>query len=345
VRIAVITHTTAGRGGIERVVEQQVAGLSARGHQVDLVAGPTLGSGWLARAGSAGLLAFDSGRRLRDCDVVLAHYQPGPLVAARSGRPYAVYLHHPLRAAHPTAVQRERLRFRAWGTVGAGLAGVDRRSVRAAGVVAVPSPSVLAEAREVYGIDAELLPLGVDTTLFRPEAAVHGPLLFVGRPEERYKRLDWAIEVARRLARPLHVVGAARPRPVEGLEVVWHGFLTGTELADAYRSAELLLFPSMREDFGLVPLEAMACGLPVVGWDDGHGPSTTMRAGSGGVLAPAYDLEAFTAAAAGVLDDEALQTRLRRQGPQWVRAHYSVEQHIDRLHELLTELAARSAAA
>jgi glycosyltransferase involved in cell wall biosynthesis len=342
VRVALVTHTMAGRGGIERVVEQHSAGLRARGHQVDVIAGPTLGSGWLARAGSAALLGLDSGARLRGYDVVLAHYQPAPLVASRSGRPYVVFLHHPLRAAHPTAVQREQLRYRLWNRAGVRLAGADHRSVSGAAAVAVPSPSVRAEAAAVYRLTPTLLPLGVDTDLFQPGPSRRGPLLFVGRPEERYKRLDWALEVARRLARPLHVVGQARPRDVPGVDVTWRGYLTGPALAQAYRTSDLLLFPSMREDFGLVPLEAMACGLPVVAWDDGHGPSSTLRPGSGGLLAPAYDLDAFTSLVKTILDDEPARRRLSACGSAWVREQYSIERHLDGLEQLLSQAAGAS---
>jgi glycosyltransferase involved in cell wall biosynthesis len=346
VRIGVITHTTAGRGGIEQVVATQVAGLRARGHDVVLVTGPELGAGALARATAAAGLTFRRTSRLRRCDVLLAHYQPAPIVARRARRPFVHYLHHPLRAAYPTQTQRERLVTRPWYAAGAALAGIDRRAVRAADAVAVPSPAVAAEVTRIYDVHAELLPLGVDTDVFTPgpaPAATRRPLLFVGRPEERYKHLDWALEVARRLGCPLDVVGDARPRQVPGVDVRWHGFRTGDDLVTAYRSAGVLLFPSVHEDFGLVPLEAMACGLPVIGWDDGHGPSTTLASGSGGVLVGAYDLDALTAAAKRVLGDAAYRQTLAAAGPRWVRERFSVQRHLDGLTELLQRVSGRPA--
>lgn len=340
-KIGVITHTTAGRGGIEQVVRTQVDGLRRRGHQVQVVTGPELGSGTAARAFAAAGLAFARTGGLKGCDVLLAHYMPAPLVARRAGRPFVHYLHHPLRAAHPTHTQAEQggPAARAWQLMGRTLAGLDGRGVGAAAAVAVPSPSVAAEVQRLYGVSAEVLPLGVDTAVFTPGGTPSGTLLFVGRPEERYKHLDWALDVARRLQRPIEVVGDARPRDVEGVDVTWSGFLSGSDLVAAYRRAQVLLFPSVHEDFGLVPLEAMSCGLPVVAWDDGHGPSTTLAGRSGGVLVPAYDLDAFTAATSGLLADSGRRAELAGAGPRWVAETFSEERHLDRLEELLGEIA------
>jgi glycosyltransferase involved in cell wall biosynthesis len=342
VRIGVISHTTAGRGGIERTVELHVAGLRACGHDVVLTAGPAFGSGWLARAGSAAALAFAPTSQLASCDVLLAHYPPAPQVARRANRPYVHFLHHPLRAVYPTQTQRQQMRYRAWSAAGAALARMDRAGVHGAARVVVPSHSVAKEVHRIYGVDPADLPLAVDVELFEPGGGdTNGPLLFVGRPDEPYKRLDIALNVARELDRPLHVVGKASPRPVPGVDVVWRGYLTGPALADCYRVASVLLFPSVQEDFGLVPLEAMACGLPVVGWDDGHGPSTTLNVGSGGVLVPAYDEQGFTNAAKQLLEDPTRYQRLSCAGPVWVREHFSIARHIDGLVDVL-DAAARA---
>jgi glycosyltransferase involved in cell wall biosynthesis len=344
-RIGLVTHTTAGRGGIEQVVSAQVLGLRRRGHEVQVLTGPEIGAGTAARAFASAGLVFARTKSLARCDVLLAHYAPAPLVAKRTGRPFVHYLHHPLRAAHPTQTQRAAggLAARAWHAAGSTLAGLDRAGVRAAAAVAVPSPAVAAEVARLYDVQAEVLPLGVDAGLFTPGGQASGSLLFVGRPDEPYKHLDWALEVARRLGRPIEVVGDSRSRAVDGVDVRWRGYLSGTELVAAYRRAAVLLFPSVHEDFGLVPLEALACGLPVVAWDDGHGPSSTLAGASGGVLVPAYDLDAFTEAARLILTSSERQRELAAAGPGWVAAGYSVERHLDRLVELLARVVEEAA--
>src|SRR3954454_10042522 len=249
-RVGVISHTLGGRGGIERTVELQVRALRTRGHDVALLSGPTLGNGWLARAVSAGTLALLPSRRLGDCDVLLAHYPPAPQVAHRTGRPYVHFLHHPLRAAYPTLTQRQRARYRVWSAMGATLMSVDAAGVRGAARVAVPSPSVAREVERIYGVTPTVLPIGVDLQQLQPGGGDrHGPLLFVGRPQEPYKRLDVALDVARQLNRPLHIVGRAGPHVVDDVDAVWRGYLTGEALAECFRQASVLLFPSVHEDF------------------------------------------------------------------------------------------------
>src|SRR5664280_1198207 len=335
-RIGLLTHTTAGRGGIERVVELQVKGLRERGHHIEVVSGPAVGRGWSARAVAAVGLAGKNAASLRRYDVLLAHYQPAPWLATRSGTPFVHYFHHPLRAVHPTAVQCTRLRFRVWSSLCAPLAALDQRTVAAAAVVACPSPSVARDLAEMYGLDPVLLPLGVDTATFSPRGRHGDHLLFVGRVDEPYKHVDWAFDVARRVRRPLHIVGEGRaPAPPPRLDVVWRGYLEGAELVEAYRAAAVLLFPSVHEDFGLVPVEAMACGLPVVGWDDEHGPSLTLAPGSGGLLVQPYDLDAFTEAVRVVLDDDVTRGRLAALGPKWAEERFSLRRHLDELERLL----------
>jgi glycosyltransferase involved in cell wall biosynthesis len=83
-----------------------------------------------------------------------------------------------------------------------------------------------------------------------------------------YKRVDLAIQVANRLRLPLRVVGdgplLGRMRRLAGPTVEVEGRVGESRLAELYRSCNALIFPA-EEDFGLVPLEAMASGMPVLG--------------------------------------------------------------------------------
>jgi len=340
VRIAVLSHTVSGRGGIERVVEVQADGLRQRGHEVRVLSGVGLGRGRTARALAAATAAFLPPKFLHRYDVLLAHYFPTPWVAARSGVPYVHYLHHPFRLVHPAQRDATALRNSSIRRALEPLKRADARGVCSARTVAVPSPSVADEARRVLDIEPVLLPLGVDTTLFRPNGLARDGLLFVGRLDAAYKHLDWAMEVARRLARPLRVIGEGRrPAVPAGVDVSFSGYLTGGPLVDAYCSSQVLLFPSVQEDFGLVPLEAMACGLPVLAWDDGHGPSLTMSDGSAGVLVEPYDLEAMTWAAESLLADQARAAKLSVHGPGWVTDRFSLSVHVSALEDLLVSCA------
>lgn len=100
------------------------------------------------------------------------------------------------------------------------------------------------------------------------------------------------------------------------------GRLAGPEaLAQAYRLADVLVFPSRMEGLPLVPMEAMACGLPVVA-SDASSVTDLVLHGETGLLAPADDLAAFAAAIVSLRDDPVRWAAMseaarRRQGDEF----------------------------
>jgi len=89
------------------------------------------------------------------------------------------------------------------------------------------------------------------------------------------------------------------------------GFVSDQRLVDLYAGAACFLFPSLGEGFGLPPLEAMACGAPVVISDR---PALVEVGGEAVLAAPATDAEALAANVLDVLTDPALAARLRTKG-------------------------------
>ncbi len=85
------------------------------------------------------------------------------------------------------------------------------------------------------------------------------------------------------------------------------------DLAGLYSLADLLVFPSLIEGFGLPALEAMACGTPVVGSDR---PSLPEVVGDAGLLVDPCDVESWTAAMRELLGDEARRHRLAAAGQE-----------------------------
>lgn len=140
------------------------------------------------------------------------------------------------------------------------------------------SPLALPEQRTtVYG--------GIDHDAFTPAplATFGGRLLYAGRVEER-KGVHVAIEALADLpdSMTLDIVGSwddeayverlqERARSLGAADrVTWHGQMSREALADAYRAADVFVFPVVWEEpFGMVPLEAMASGTPVVGTGTG----------------------------------------------------------------------------
>ncbi|MFQ5811966.1 MAG: glycosyltransferase family 4 protein [Anaerolineae bacterium] len=98
-----------------------------------------------------------------------------------------------------------------------------------------------------------------------------------------------------------------------GLEekVIFPGFVADEHLPALYNLAELFVFPSLYEGFGLPPLEALACGTPVI---TSNASSLPEVVGEAGPMVEATDVEALAEAMKRVLEDDALQERMIAKG-------------------------------
>lgn len=149
--------------------------------------------------------------------------------------------------------------------------------------------------------DAVALPLGVDTEIFHPGRADragaraelglsprHRLLVFAGRPA-REKRIEVLVEAVERLGEPyvLLLVGAGQGAPASDRVIVRPYQCDPAALARLLASADAFVHANDAEPFGLAVLEAMACGLPVVGVDAGGVAETVDEAV--GQLAPRSD--------------------------------------------------------
>ena len=100
----------------------------------------------------------------------------------------------------------------------------------------------------------------------------------------KYKRIDLAIAACEKLGKHLIVVGDGADRKrlekLAGKNTEFYGRRDGQELIDLYGGAKAVLFPG-EEDFGLVPLEAMACGTPVIAYRGGGALETVEERATG----------------------------------------------------------------
>ncbi len=150
-------------------------------------------------------------------------------------------------------------------------------------------------------------------------------ILFVGSVEKR-KNVDGLLRAyagLRRMGeqRPLVVAGVQRsnardlPQLVEQLglqgNVQFIGYVPDKDLPSLYSGADLFVFPSLYEGFGLPPLEAMACGTPVVCSNAGSLPEVV---GDAALMVDPHDTEGLTEAMRRVLADNELRLDLRRRG-------------------------------
>jgi len=195
--------------------------------------------------------------------------------------------------------------------IGQSLARADR--------VAAVSRAVAEEVGRGFAVPSrimEIVPNGVDE-YFSPGDGEEGDyILFVGTIEPR-KGIDDLVDVWRSLAEPrprLVLCGAKGwsvriPRDA-GIEVT--GYVDRPSLRDLYRGARVFVYPSRYEGFGIPPLEALACGAPVIATRTGAIPEF---AGDAALLIDRGDRDALREAVVRVLRDDALRRDMRARGP------------------------------
>ena len=279
----------------------------------------------------------------RDCDLIHIHtpfcaHGAGLAAAKAHGLPvvasyhtlFEEYLQHYAPCLPATTLQRLARR-------------ISRQQCNALDAVIVPS-SPMAERLTAYGVSRPLhiLPTGVPISLFasgdgaRFRRQHHIPpsrpvALYVGRTAHE-KNIGFLIEA---LQHALHAQpdlllliageGPARRSLQEQVErqhlqhaVRFIGYLDrASDLPDCYAAANLFIFASRTETQGLVLIEAMAAGLPVVALAE-MGTRDVLASGSG-ALTPAAEPAAFAAAMLAVLGDSGQAALMRGQGLRWAR--------------------------
>lgn len=225
---------------------------------------------------------------------------------APPGVPHLCYCFTPAR--YVWSQRREYARGNPARALGLALAGPpfrrwDARTAAHVDAFLTSSRYVAQQIASAYGRHATVIPPPVRTTLFCPDPTVRRESfwLVVGALEP-YKRVDLAIAAARRAGRELVIVGTGSDRRrlarLAGPHVRLVGRVSDTVLVDLYRRAALLLFPQI-EDFGIVAVEAQACGLPVVARRAG-GALDIVRDGQTGALFDEPTVEAILDAVARV---------------------------------------------
>lgn len=227
--------------------------------------------------------------RLPPCDLVvsLSH------CVAKSVRPprdvpHVCYCFTPmryvwhLRGAYFDAERFGSLKSRLVDRLLAGLRWWDRYTAdRVTHFIAI-SRTVQQRIQECYGRSSDVIYPPVDTDFYRPAPVPRDDSYLVVSAFAPYKRLDLAIEACNRLRRPLRIIGAgqdeARLRALAGSTVQFLGWQPNEVVRDQLRRCRALLFPG-EEDFGIVPVEAQACGAPVIAFGRGGVTETVLPLG------------------------------------------------------------------
>jgi glycosyltransferase involved in cell wall biosynthesis len=247
----------------------------------------------------------------------------GDLVLARTKLPSVAYCHTPLKIVHDQATnaalaELSPMKRRATQVIGPAFSAVDRRLWRRYRHVLVNSEET------------------------RRRAATAGRIMWQKHIELAFDALSLALD--RRPGLSLVVAGAVdvKSEPyfadlqarAAGLPVTFERDPSDERLVELYRTSHALVFTPRNEDFGMVPLEAMASGLPVLAVDAG-GPRESILEGETGWLLP-DDPSAFADRMARVADEDVatMRSAARRRA-----AEFSWDPFVARLDDVLEEAA------
>lgn len=239
-------------------------------------------------------------------------------------------------------------------------------SLKRANQIVTISESVKSEIHQYYGTNKDkiqVLPCAVDPLRFNPKdqseievvrKKYHLPrryILFVSTLEPR-KNVEGLIEAYRALPEAIKaqyalvlvglsgwksqgIEAAIGDAQTAGDKVVRIGYATSSDLAAIYSGASLFAYPSFYEGFGLPPLEAMACGVPVVTSNSSSLPEVV---GDAALTIDPADQSALTAAMAQVLADPQLAADLRQKGLRRAK-QFTWEVSAQRLLDIIKALA------
>lgn len=110
-----------------------------------------------------------------------------------------------------------------------------------------------------------------------------------------------------------------------------------SQLAAVYQEADVLLFPSRLEGFGLVALEAQACGLPVIATRGSSLPEV-IKDGATGLLCPTDDAQAFADAVRTLSENRRQWHRMRLDARRWVEERFTLNSTIERYIEVYSRV-------
>ncbi len=277
-------------------------------------------------------------------------YHQEPNRSFYEARPSLPWLAAPVQEARPSWLRRAKTFIRDQDFIRSirEEAREERSSAEAFTLMLVNSSFSRESILRAYGIDSKVCYLGIDTGLFQNKGLDRGNYVVGLGGIHPHKGVGTAIHALATLP------------PVRRPELIWignvadagyekemlrlaaeHGvrlevrhLVSDSELADTLGRAAMMVYTSSLEPFGFAPLEANACGTPVVAVAEG-GVRETVVDGVNGLLVADRDPEVLGSAILRLLDDPELGSRLGKAGSENVRKKWTWEKSVERLEHHL----------
>jgi len=265
-----------------------------------------------------------------DCDLLIStSHCVAKALPHRCETRHLCYCFTPMRYAwtfHDEYLGERSLKRRLAAPVLARLREFDRRNSAGVTRFVAISHHVRERIGKFYGREADVVYPPVDTGFYTPAADARGDYDLIVSALVPYKKVDLAVRAYSNIAFPLKIVGTGtefdKLRAIAPSNVEFVGWKSDEDVREYYRNCRLLVFPG-EEDFGIVPLEAQACGRPVVAFRRG-GLTETIVDGSTGVFFDEQNeallADAIRQAASRSWDAAAIRSNAER---------FSIQQFID----------------
>jgi glycosyltransferase involved in cell wall biosynthesis len=323
-----------------------------REHALERGPSPGVAIGWLRylagvrRSERQIAAAIDAGGH----DVVLvaaSQFTQAPWLLRWLRTPSVYYCQEPLRAAYERRMAPPLTRFLIRHTLGR----LDRANARAATLVAVNSRFSAGRIEAAYDHSVRVNYLGVDAHLFRPLPVQRSRFVLTVAALHPLKGLDFLVDALGRIApelRPPLLVVSDRSRQAErqrleasaarnGVQLEFRFRISDEELVRLYNQARVVVYAPYDEPFGFVPLEAMACGRPVLAVREGGIPETVIEGETGFLVE--RDPDAFAARLAELLRMPEPGERVAEQAVGIMRERWSWQLSVSELADLLRQAA------
>ena len=185
---------------------------------------------------------------------------------------------------------------------------------------------------------------GIDEAAFRPSGTVSQrkkiKILFSGNLTKR-KGVHWLLPILKKLNSNIEIIYTAGLRGKGGLDthsrLVNVGRVDYSDMPQLYQSVDMLLFPTVREGFGLAAAEAMACGLPVVATNCSSLPELVDE-GKGGFLCGLGDVNDFAAKINLLAENKALRQEMGAYNRVKVEEMFTLNRMVSEYKELFEEV-------